>query len=97
MHRIKPDSLIFVLAYLFILSLGAFYGSATILGTTYPAAQQIGMGEMLMLIRAAHPGGAICPQWLAVVGAATGRTRTDNHACSADGRHLRGINSHAAN
>lgn len=55
MSQPSPDSIIFVLAYLFILSLGAFYGGATILGTTYPAAQQMGMGEMLMLITGIAP------------------------------------------
>ena len=51
----RPDSLIFVLAYLFILSLGAFYGGATILATTYPAARQMGAGEMVMLITGVAP------------------------------------------
>lgn len=55
MSHNRPDSLIFVLAYLFILSLGAFFGSATILGTALPAVQQISMGEIPVLITGIAP------------------------------------------
>jgi hypothetical protein len=55
MHQTKPDGLIFVLAYLFILSLSAFFGGAILLGTAYPAVQQMGMGELPVLISGIAP------------------------------------------
>jgi|GEM_PF-2846750 len=55
MHQTKPDSLIFVMAYLLILSLSAFFGGATILGTAFPAVQQMGTGEMPIFITGVAP------------------------------------------
>lgn len=47
--RVIPDGIVFVMAYLLILSLSAFFGGVTIMSNIVPAAFQMGMGQVMAL------------------------------------------------